>query len=147
VHSWKFTQSGNVSTTSSVGIGKTEPQFALDVAGTISSDTIAGTDLVGVTVTTTSDERLKDIRGIKSSSSCLDGILSLDVIDYAYLTEPEKFKTGVRAQQVEISMPDAVVEKSFAGLEDCKLLDNSVMIGYLVGAIKELSAKVALLTV
>ena len=141
VNSWVFTSLGNVSTTSAVGIGKAEPLHSLDVTGTVNSDVISATNLVGVSVTTTSDERLKEIRGIKSPAQCLEGIVSLDVIDYAYLTDPENFKTGVRAQQVEKSMPDAVVSKTFAGLDDCKLIENSVMIGYLVGAIKQLAAR------
>jgi hypothetical protein len=141
VNSWIFTAAGNVSTTSSVGIGMGEPQFPLDVAGTINADNIQAVTLTAQNLVTTSDERLKNIRSTVDPSECLAKISSLGVIDYAYISQPGVFKTGLRAQQVKETMPDAVVTKTFANLDDCLLVDTSVMIGYLVGAVKELSAQ------
>ena len=136
---WTFTQLGSIFTNASaVGIGNDSPQAMLDVGGSINALSVSAGS-----VTTTSDERLKDIRGTLDGSACLDKIASLDVIDFAYTSSPHDFKAGLRAQQVETVMADAVITKKFAGLDDCMLIDSSVMLAYLVGAVKELAAKIA----
>ena len=121
--------------------GSAQVQQNLTVGGAINANTVTA-----VAVTTTSDERLKDIRGVLDPSSCLDKLTQLDVIDFAYkASSPEQFKAGLRAQQVQSVMEDAIITKAFAGLDDCLLVDSSVMLAYIVGSIKELAAKVAAL--
>lgn len=143
---FQFTRLGNVTTSAYLGVGVTEPTVPLDVKGTINCTVLNARDLYCVDITTTSDERLKDIRGNVDASSCLEKIKSLDVIDFSYIESlvgrGARKQTGLRAQQVAGVMADAVIKKQFAGLEDCNMIDTSVILAYLVGAIKELASKI-----
>ena len=144
---FRFTADGNITTSAQLGIGIENPQYPLDVLGTIHSTAVLAQDISAQTITTTSDERLKDIRGTVDTLSCLEKIKQLDIIDFAYIKDmkPEgcctQYKAGLRAQQVMSVMEDAVITKEFAGLDDCHLIDSSVMLAYLVGAIKELASR------
>ena len=147
--SFVFNQTGNITTTASLGILTTTPAFPLDVNGTINCVTLRAVNVNATNVTTTSDERLKSIVGTVQPADCLSKVAALEVIDFSYLGDlADKSSTtdtraGLRAQQVDTVMPDAVITKSFAGIDDCKMIDTSVLLAYLVGAVKELSAKLA----
>ena len=146
---WQFGNNSELYTFNKVGINNDSPTVELDVVGSIMcSDTITtvgmnASSIMTQAITTTSDERLKEIRGTIAPASCLSKLSQLDVIDFAYLNAPvaDEFKAGLRAQQVEAVMADAVIVKAFAGLDDCRLIDTSVMLAYIVGAIKELAAR------
>ena len=143
---FQFSPTGDISTSASFGIGVTNPQFPLDVLGTINSTSLQALNITATNVTTTSDERLKDIAGTVEPSLCLDRIKQLEIIDFSYISSlagvSTTHQTGLRAQQVASVMADAVVTKSFAGLDDCKMIDSSVMLAYVIGAIKELASKI-----
>ncbi len=141
-NSWRFNQTGNVTTSSYVGIGKVDPLHQLDVAGVANVDSLTASNVCAVevcsqTITTTSDERMKNIFG--ETVYCLDKVQKLRVIDFTYKNRPEVKKTGLSAQNVRDLIPEAVVVQPFSDVEDCMHIDNSVLIGYLVGAIKELA--------
>lgn len=149
---FKFNSTGNVTTSAYLGIGVTNPTVPLEVNGAIDCTSLHVIDLYCVNITTTSDERLKNIHGNVDTTSCLDKINQLDVINFSYKSEvidkeseDVKQQTGLRAQQVSKVMADAVIQKSFAGLDDCNMIDSSVMMAYVVGAIKELDAKLRML--
>ena len=144
--SFVFNQTGNITTTASLGIGVADPLHPVDVLGTVNCTTLQAINLNATNVTTTSDERLKSIVGTVAPADCLAKVAALDVIDFSYIgdlaadkSSTTDTRTGLRAQQVDTIMPDAVITKSFAGLADCKLIDTSVLLAYLVGAVKELS--------
>jgi len=98
---------------------------------------------------TVSDIRIK--QNIRAVSSCLEKITALNPVHFEYIDKPEKVKTGFIAQEFEQVLPGHVVEAvcspEIAELkpelkdEKIKAIDAD-LIPYLVGAIKELSAKV-----
>lgn len=146
--SWVFSPAGDVTTTGAVGIGVTQPMAGskLHVDGDVLVTTLNATDIQTQSIVTTSDERLKDIRATLAPANCLAKVCELDVIDYAYKQQADetrdgRFRAGLRAQQVRSVMSDAVIEKKFASLDDCLLIDNSVLLAYLIGAVKELAER------
>jgi hypothetical protein len=96
-----------------------------------------------------SDERIK--QNIRPVNSCLQKITSLSPVHFEYIHKPEQIKTGFIAQQFEQVLPGHVLEsicppevaelKPELKEEKIKAIDAD-LIPYLVGAIKELSAKV-----
>jgi hypothetical protein len=138
---WLTNAIGNVHTSVWVGIGKDEPTSALDVVGTIKATQVSTTTMITQNFETSSDERLKNIiQDNVDPMLCLDKVKGLNVIDFQYLNSDTRIRRGLRAQQVKEVMSDAVMVRKFADLEDCQLIDTSVMLAYLVGAVKALAA-------
>ncbi|GAX83323.1 hypothetical protein CEUSTIGMA_g10749.t1 [Chlamydomonas eustigma] len=138
--SWVFGSGGNVTTSGSVGIGTSSPAYALDVIGTVQATQVMATTVTSQSSVTTSDLRLKNVHNTVDPMICLSNILELDPISFSFKAEEgSRIRTGLAAQQVHTVIPDAILHQSFGGLDDCMSIDNSVMIGYLVGAVKALA--------
>lgn len=96
-----------------------------------------------------SDARIK--QNVRPVSSCLQKITALNPVHFEYIHKPEQIKTGFVAQEFEQVLPGHVLEavcplevaelKPELKEEKIKAIDAD-LIPYLVGAIKELSAKV-----
>ena len=50
----------------------------------VDADAMQSTNVIAQSIVTTSDERLKDIRGTVASAECLSKVRSLEVIEYAF---------------------------------------------------------------
>ena len=140
---WVVNDIGNTYTSVWVGIGTEEPTAELDVVGAIKATSVSATSIITQNFETTSDERLKDIIQNVDSEACLEKVSKLDVIDFKYISDTSsmsRVRSGLRAQQVREVMADAVIVRKFADLDDCHLIDTSVMLAYLVGAVKALAA-------
>jgi len=127
-----------------MGIGTANPQYELDVVGTIRTSSV----VISPQYLTSSDQRLKEnIKIISDVSACLDTVKKLNVYNYNFKMDPNKReRTGFIAQEVKRQLPNAVLQTDFAGLTDCMQIDTDVLIAYLVGAVKALSTKVDQLT-
>jgi hypothetical protein len=107
-----------------VGIGKTNPDYALDVVGDIQASG---------NVTAYSDRRLKS--NIRRIESALDKVRALN--GYTF-TMNEKSSTGLIAQEILPILPEAVT-----GSEDTNYaVAYGNMMGLIVEAIKELEQKI-----
>jgi hypothetical protein len=133
---------GNLYTTlgAYVGINTSNPQYDLDVNGTISCTSI----MISPQYVTSSDQRLKEnIKLIADPATLLDTLKKLNVYNYNFKADPDKrLRTGFIAQEVKKQIPNAVVQTEFAGIADCMQIDTDVLIAHLVGAVKTLACKV-----
>jgi hypothetical protein len=100
------------------------------------------------TWSTTSDIRIK--QNIRPVNSCLEKITALNPVHFEYIHKPEQIKTGFIAQEFEQVLPGHISESACPSeiteikpeLKDEKIKSiDADLIPYLVGAIKELSAK------
>lgn len=127
-----------------VGINKANPEYELDVNGTISAitihvDNLTSSNIVSEGQHVISDARLKNVIGDMDIGSCLSNIKDLGVYQYTYNSDKEQsIKTGFIAQQVESIIPNAVKIQNFSGIEDCRLIDTNTILANLVGAVKVL---------
>jgi len=114
---------------------------ALIVAGGVgvAQDIHSGGDVYSFNFATTSDERLKD--NIRDIENPLELVLALVGKRFNFKETPEKEAIGFIAQQVETVIPEAVSTK----IDDFKTVSYDMVIPLLVEAIRELSAKVAIL--
>jgi hypothetical protein len=137
---WGVNNSGNIFYTSGkVGIGISAPAYDLHVQGNAYID-----DLQTAVINTTahysiSDVRLKNVMGDVDSVECLDKVSNLSIHRYTFKNDPdEKVKLGFIAQEVESIMQEAIHESKEFGLDDCKHIEMNVIMGYVVGAVKQL---------
>ncbi|MES2622897.1 MAG: tail fiber domain-containing protein [Patescibacteria group bacterium] len=146
-----YVDSNSVASTSAVfmngfvGIGTTTPTANLTASGTIRFSSLVGgganlvVDSLG-NVTVSSDERLKDIKGMFTTG--LDKILALNPISYKWKPETGYDTTntyaGFSAQNVQSAIPEAVGtdNRGFLTLADRPIL------AALVNAVKELAVKI-----
>ncbi len=125
-----------------VGINKVNPEYELDVNGTISAITIRADNMTSSNIVSeghhiVSDERLKNVIGNMDLGSCLSNIKDLGVYQYTYNSDKsQSIKTGFIAQQVESVISNAVKIQNFGGIEDCRLIDTNTILANLVGAVK-----------
>ena len=95
-----------------------------------------------------SDIRIK--QNVRPVNNCLDKVAALNPVHFEYIHKPDQIKTGFIAQEFEQILPGHVIEsacpteiseiKPELQQEKIKAIDAD-LIPYLVGAIKELSAK------
>lgn len=140
--SWSISERTGALYTNSgmVGIGTDAPKFTLDVNGSFGASNITASE-----ITTTSDNRLKTIdeTPMHDAATCLNAIQNLDVISYIFNgDESGRKRTGFNAQQMREVMPDAVTMKHAYGYDDCHVIDTTVVIAYLVNAVRSLSSKI-----
>jgi hypothetical protein len=110
-------------TTSRVGIGKTNPDYTLDVVGNIK----ASGDLIAF-----SDERLKN--NIETIPNALEKILQLRGVTFTKIDGDNRRHVGVIAQEVEKVLPEVVYTDEFG----MKSVAYGNLIALLIEAIKEL---------
>ena len=136
---WVLNSNANIYYYGNIGINQTNPQYAIDVNGSINvSDTVISLNYV-----TASDERIKTDINRLNNAVCLDTIKHLEPCSYHNEVLKTK-KTGFIAQEIKKIIPECVQVKNNPTLEinDFHYIDYSSIIGYLVGAIKELDEKV-----
>ncbi len=126
-----------------VGIGTSSPATQLHTTGTVRFANIVSGNLqvdASGNVTSSSDERLKDIQG--DFTKGLDEILKINPINYRWNEksgfEREHIYSGFSAQNVESAIPQAVGE----GSDGYKTLSDRPITAALVNSAKELSNKV-----
>lgn len=140
---WRFNSNGDMYANGFVGVNIENPQSDIHVAGTITCDQVDANLISSFGVETKSDFRLKDDYGLLSSEYCLQKVNELIPVKYAFKDKPDVVKSGFFAQQVRSCISEAVNVHPSGDLPDCHYVDQSVMIAYLVGAVKELSLKLA----
>lgn len=148
---WAFSVVNNrniiVPTKSDVYIGintVTTPEANLHVNGTTKLTSLSADDITTISMTVTSDERLKENIapiGPVGIDDCLEKIKKLQVVRYNYKNQG-KLNIGFIAQQVESIATDIVVAKNAFGLKDCRTIDTSAILAYLVGAVQVLCSKI-----
>ena len=115
--------------------------------GTLHADAVDAPTCSFIETHITCDQRIKENVVIKDNNVCLSNIKNLNVYDYNFMNNIDgidaRTKAGFLAQQVESSIPDAVVTKELHGYTDFKTLDTSVILANLVGAVKYLIDKEA----
>ena len=133
---WNTTPLGAIYTQSPLGLNVSNPQHALDIIGTASADVV-----IAGTVSTTSDARLKQIVE-NTNPNYLELINQLNVVKFRFLADSNnKVQTGLIAQEVEEVVADAISISKFGNLDDCRLINNNVLLAYMIGAIQEISSK------
>lgn len=110
--------------TSRVGIGKTNPDYTLDVVGNIK----ASGDLIAF-----SDERLKN--NIETIPNALEKILQLRGVTFTKIDGDNRRHVGVIAQEVENVLPEVV----YTDENGMKSVAYGNLVALLIEAIKELS--------
>lgn len=141
---WATGPSGIFYSAGNVGISNNNPEYSLDVNGTGRFESLLAEQSVIQQTTTTSDARLKDVLGAKSTVECFDAINRMRVTRYTYkdssITNPFD---GFIAQDVEDILPNAVSETKFKDIADCKTIDYNQILANLVGAVQHLSDLIA----
>jgi hypothetical protein len=136
--------------TSKVGMGLTVPEHELHVAGTVAASNAIFTELTATYVNTSnatsqgfylsSDERIKDFTGSLTADECLECITKLPVLRYSSLSDDDRTpRIGLRAQDVQALVPDAVHMAPGHGLPDCRYLDTNTLIAVAYGGISMLA--------
>lgn len=122
-----------------VGIGTTTPNATLNVNGTIAATGV----ITGLDVTASSDKRLK--RDINTIENSLSTVLQMRGVSYYHKnTDNPSKKIGLIAQEVEEVLPEVIITDSSP--DQFKSVSYGNIVGLLIEAIKELSAKVDILT-
>ncbi len=133
-----FSISGNekmhIGNTGNVGIGTNSPISKLHVIGDIN----ASATVTAVTVTQTSDRRLKS--NITTIQSALKKVLSLRGVEFDWI-KTGAHDLGVIAQEIEKVFPSLVITNN-EGVKSVKYLN---LAGVLIESTKELNAKVVTL--
>eukprot|EP00049_Salpingoeca_infusionum_P018265 m.356449 g.356449 ORF g.356449 m.356449 type:complete len:676 (+) comp17546_c0_seq1:425-2452(+) len=125
-----------------VGIGDSAPTQALSVHGNISS--------MG-SVLQPCDSRLESNPAAVDTATLLKNVTSLNIYQYAPRLTPSTLKYGIATQDLLRCHPDSVVTAGTAVLpggkavKDVQMLDTSMLVFSLVGAVKELSSQCSLL--
>jgi hypothetical protein len=124
--STKNTERMRIEHDGNVGIGKTDPGYALDVVGEI----YASGDIIAF-----SDERKKtDIEVIPNA---LEKVLQLRGVTFNKLDDDNRRHAGVIAQEVEKVLPEVV----YTAEDGTKSVAYGNLVGLLIEAIKELAEK------
>jgi hypothetical protein len=103
---------------------------------------------VGTTYNTTSDARLK--KDITPLTGALDVIRALNPVSYLWKTDGSPGR-GLLAGEVQDVIPDGVITGERGAIDDegrilPQMIDYSKLVPYLVGAVKELTQQVEMLT-
>lgn len=120
-----------------LGVGIENPTVKVDVDGEVRADNYI----------TTSDERTKQVLGFVDEKESYNKIKDIDIFNY-YLKndERQRTKTGFIAQQLERSMPEAVItmEKKIENeiVDDFKGVDQYTIIANLTNALKHAIKKI-----
>lgn len=123
-----------------VGINKINPEFELDVVGTINTEKIIVFEQQIV-----SDKRVKENITDTPLDVCLSNIMNLNVYNFNYVKdEGSNMKTGFIAQQVYEAIPHAVKQIEFEGYDDFNIIETNTILANLVGAVKKLAEKINL---
>ena len=130
-----------------VGIGLSNPTAPLHVNGNIicssniTTDSITGISSSFQTVSTASDERIKNILESNiSSADCLDKVNQIELCTYSLKNdESDRERLGFIAQQVQEVMPFAVSTENMMGYSNLCVIDANIMLSYVIGAIQELT--------
>jgi hypothetical protein len=157
---WSHASTGINYSSGFVGVGTSTPVCALDIVGDIRGQKISAsnvsasnadigtlsTDVAVIRQTTSSsDLRLKNVLAQKSPLECLEHINLLSVTTFAFKSDDsQKAIDGLIAQEVESILPNAIEQKNFMGLADCKTIDYNQIIANLIGAVQYLSDKLSL---
>lgn len=134
--------------TGATGIGRTDPTYSLDVAGTFRVTGQAYTDTGAATFTVLSDERYKDIHGTYDRG--LNDLLKIGTIRYNYKKEnptgadSDKEWVGVSAQNVKAAIPEAVSVENKNGKEFLTV-NPSAIIFAMINGFRDLYEKVVAL--
>jgi hypothetical protein len=140
---WAMDSNANISYTGMIGVNTDTPAYELDVVGSIqASDTVISTSFV-----TASDARVKTDITRLSSELCLEKVRQLAPTSYNLISDNSR-KSGFIAQEVKEVIPESIEikENTTASIDDFHFLDYNGLLAYLVGAVQELDAKVAMLT-
>lgn len=140
-YQWRFNSNADIYSSVRVGVNTENPEYELDVNGTIKTINLRANNIMSDSVQTTSDIRLKTKLDQLKPIDALEKVNKLELIKYTFNENPSETKTGFVAQQVKQIIDEAVVVKEAKGLSDCHLVDNTVLIAYLVGSVQELSKK------
>lgn len=133
------------STFMAIGTDETDSTVSLLVNGTTQTTTlVATTNVSSPAFLTTSDERLKDIHNPISGPDALSSIMRLSPLTYSWKDDDsQKRYAGFTAQGIEAQIPIAV--QMVAGKTiDALHIDNTALLAYLVAAVKEIGARLAL---
>ena len=152
---WTYNSSNaNVYHMGSVGIGTTNPNYNLDVSGTIFTSTGGYTQTGLTTWTVMSDRRIKDNIVEASYDKCLENVKNVDLYSFNFkdncVNTNDKNQLGFIAQEVQQVYPKAVevgrmILNTNETINDVLTL-NTTQIDYtLYGAVKELINKVEIL--
>jgi hypothetical protein len=130
-----------VNDSGNVGIGTTTPQTALSVVGTIRQTNAVNcalsSDAYG-SITCTSDERLKNIKGEYTEG--LDAILGINPVRFQYNGE-DYTHIGFSAQNVQKFIPEAapLQKNGYLGI------DSNAITAALINAVKEQQKEIEIL--
>ena len=135
------TQHMIIDSTGKVGIGITNPQYALDVDGIIQSND----EILAPEFTATCDIRVKE--NIKRlDDKFLEKLCSLNLFEYNYTENYSKNNEkmyGLLAQNVEKIIPEAIKTKSVKikeqNINDFKTISQNTLITYLIGSMQQLT--------
>lgn len=124
-----------------VGIGITNPQYALDVDGIIQSND----EMLAPEFTATCDIRVKE--NIKRlDDKFLEKLCNLNLFEYNYTSDYSKNNEkmyGLIAQNVEKVIPEAIKTKSVKiqdkNIDDFKTISQNTLITYLIGSMQQLT--------
>jgi hypothetical protein len=146
---WTYSSTNNYLYTNPVnayvGINTNSPTTNLHVNGSAFINNISACNVVLSTMTFSSDFRLKENIipfDTLEINDCLEKINKLRLVRYNYKNNVSLSRIGFIAQQVESITSDIVTTQEAFGLSDCKTLDISIILAYLVGAIQSIYSKV-----
>lgn len=134
-----FDVSGNT------GVGTTDPQYSLDVAGNFRVGGQAYTNTGAATFTVLSDVRYKDVHG--NYERGLNDLLKVETIRFNYKKEnplgsdPVHEYIGLSAQNLQTAIPEAVEQQNKKGVEFLTV-NTSPVIYTMINAIKEIYYKI-----
>ena len=149
---WTYSSSNtNVYHMGSVGIGTTNPEYQLDVSGTIYSSSGGYTSSTLTKWSVLSDRRIKENIVKASYDKCLDNVKNIELYNFNFkdncVNTNDRHQLGFIAQEVQQVYPKAVeVSNMIMNLEqkiDDLLTLNITQIDYtLYGAVKSLIEKI-----
>ena len=130
-----------INSTGKIGIGITNPNYALDVNGIIQSND----EILAPEFTATCDIRVKE--NIKRlDDNFLQKLCDLNLFEYNYTSDYSKNNEkmyGLLAQNVEKVIPEAVKSKNIKikekQINDFKTISQNTLITYLIGSIQQLT--------
>ncbi len=134
-----FDLSGNT------GVGTTDPQYSLDVAGNFRVGGQAYTNTGAATFTVLSDVRYKDVHG--NYERGLNDLLKVETIRFNYKKEnplgsdPIHEYVGLSAQNLQTAIPEAVEQQNKEGIEFLTV-NTSPVIYAMINSVKELYYKI-----
>ena len=149
---WTYNSSNtNVYHIGNVGIGTTNPQYPLDVRGSIFSSTGGFTQSGLTTWSITSDRRIKENIVQASYDKCLENVKNIELYNFNfkdnYVNTNDIHQLGFIAQEVQQIYPKAVeitriITNNNDGIDNILSLNTTQIKYTLYGAVKKLIEKV-----